>query len=291
MDKAERGGGWAGGLGGFPRVPSGHVLSETAGACVSLNRGRRLIPTRDAGDLGACIDGENRVSAVRLFRGPAGVYGSNHLSGGGLSPGSGDRRKSPRLAASGDPSAACAGGGIFPPTGESTVDRAEKKETVASLHEVFAKTSVVVVAQYSGLTVAQMQRLRRQMRQVGARVQVAKNRLAQIALKGTDVASIGPLLKGPTLIAHSNDPVAAAKAAVAFAKDHEKFVILGGAMGTTTLNPASVQALASLPSLDELRGKLVGLLVAPATKLAQLANAAPAKLARVVGAYAAKDAA
>ena len=115
------------------------------------------------------------------------------------------------------------------------MDRAEKKEAVASLNEVFSKASVVVVAHYSGLTVAQMQRLRKQMRQAGAHVQVAKNRLAQIALKGTDVASIGPLLKGPTLIAHSSDPVAAAKAAVAFAKDHEKFVLLGGAMGKTAL--------------------------------------------------------
>ena len=171
------------------------------------------------------------------------------------------------------------------------MDRAEKKAAVASLHDVFKTTSVVVAAHYSGLTVAQMQRLRKQMKASGAKVQVAKNRLAQIALKGTDVASVGSLLKGPTLLAHSRDPVAAAKAAVAFAKDHDKFVILGGAMGTTALNVANVQALASLPSLNELRGKLVGLLVAPATKLAQLSNAAPAKLARVVGAYAAKDAA
>jgi large subunit ribosomal protein L10 len=171
------------------------------------------------------------------------------------------------------------------------VDRAEKKEAVASLHEVFAKTSAVVVAQYSGLTVAQMQRLRKQMRQAGAQVQVAKNRLAQIALKGTDVASIGPLLKGPTLIAHSSDPVAAAKAAVAFARDHEKFVLRGGAMGKTALDVEGVRALAILPSLDELRAKLVGLVAAPASKLTQLAAAPAAKLARVIGAYAAKDAA
>jgi large subunit ribosomal protein L10 len=171
------------------------------------------------------------------------------------------------------------------------VDRAEKKEAVASLHEVFAKTSAVVVAQYSGLTVAQMQRLRKQMRQAGAQVQVAKNRLAQIALKGTDVASIGPLLKGPTLIAHSSDPVAAAKAAVAFARDHAKFVLRGGAMGKTALDVEGVRALAILPSLDELRAKLVGLVAAPASKLTQLAAAPAAKLARVIGAYAAKDAA
>ena len=155
------------------------------------------------------------------------------------------------------------------------MDRAEKKEAVATLHDVFDKTAVVVVAQYSGLTVAQMQRLRKQMKQAGASVQVAKNRLAQIALKGTDVASISPLLKGPTLLAYSSDPVAAAKAAVAFAKDNEKFVVLGGAMGTTALDAKGVAALATMPSLDELRAKLVGLIAAPATKLAQLVNAPP----------------
>ena len=171
------------------------------------------------------------------------------------------------------------------------MDRAEKKEAVASLHDVFTTTSVVVVAQYSGLTVAQMQRLRKQMKAAGASVQVAKNRLAQIALKGTDVASISPLLKGPTLIAYSADPVAAAKAAVAFAKDHEKFVVLGGAMGKTELDLKGVQALATLPSLDELRAKLIGLISAPSTKIAQLVNAPAAKVARVISAYASKDAA
>ena len=171
------------------------------------------------------------------------------------------------------------------------MDRAEKKELVGSLHEVFAKASVVVVAHYSGLTVAQMQTLRKQMKQAGARVQVAKNRLAQIALKGTDVASVGALLKGPALIAYSDDPVAAPKVAVAFAKDYEKFVLLGGAMGKTALDVDGVKALATMPSLDELRAKIVGLIQAPATKLAQLTTAPAAKLARVVGAYAAKDAA
>jgi large subunit ribosomal protein L10 len=171
------------------------------------------------------------------------------------------------------------------------VDRAEKKEAVASLNEVFKKTSVVVVAHYSGLTVAQMQNLRRQMRQAGASVQVAKNRLAKIALEGTDVASIGPLMKGPTLIAYSDDPVAAPKAAVAFAKDNDKLVILGGAMGATALNTEGVRSLATLPSLDELRAKLVGLIQAPASKIAQLTTAPAAKLARVFGAYANRDAA
>ena len=171
------------------------------------------------------------------------------------------------------------------------MDRAEKKQAVADLNGIFSKTSVVVVAGYSGLTVAQMQNLRKQMKAAGASVQVAKNRLARIALDGTPVASIGPLLKGPTLIAYSADPVAAAKVCSAFAKDHDKFVLLGGAMGTTSLNIDAVKALATLPSLDELRAKLVGLIQAPATKLAQLATAPAAKLARVFGAYAVKDAA
>lgn len=171
------------------------------------------------------------------------------------------------------------------------MDRAEKKEFVSTLNGVFSKTSVVVVAHYSGLTVAQMQKLRKEMKAAGATVQVAKNRLAKIALDGTDVASIGALMKGPTLIAFSDDPVAAPKVAVAFAKDHEKLVILGGAMGTTALNPDGVKALATMPSLDEMRAKLIGLIQAPATKIAQLSTAPAAKLARVFKAYADKDAA
>jgi large subunit ribosomal protein L10 len=160
---------------------------------------------------------------------------------------------------------------------------------VATLHAAFQATNVVVVAHYSGLTVAQMQNLRRQMKQAGATVKVAKNRLAKIALEGTDVATIGSLLKGPTLIATSGDPIAAPKVAVDFAKAHDKFVILGGAMGKTALNPDGVKALASLPSLDELRAKIVGLIQAPATKVAQILNAPGAQLARVVQAYANKS--
>ncbi|QCK87112.1 50S ribosomal protein L10 [Phreatobacter aquaticus] len=169
------------------------------------------------------------------------------------------------------------------------MDRAEKKELVGTLNEVFSTSSVVVVAHYSGLTVAQMQDLRRKMKAQGASVKVTKNRLAKIALEGTDVASIGALLKGPTILAISHDPVAAPKVAVEFAKANEKFVILGGAMGTTALNPDGVRALATMPSLDELRAKLVGLIQAPATKLAQLSTAPAAKLARVFGAYAKRD--
>ncbi len=159
------------------------------------------------------------------------------------------------------------------------------------MHDVLQETSVVVVAHYSGLTVAQMQKLRKQMREAGASVQVTKNRLTKIALEGTELASVAGLLKGPTLLAYSQDPVAAAKAAVAFAKDNDKLVILGGAMGKTALNAEAVKSLATLPSLDEMRAKLIGLIQAPATKLAQLTNAPAAKLARVVQAYADKDAA
>src|SRR6202043_2808963 len=169
------------------------------------------------------------------------------------------------------------------------VERAVKAEQIASLGEVFKTTKVVVVAHYSGLTVAQMQTLRRQMKQAGATVKVAKNRLAKIALEGSDVASIGSLLKGPALIAFSGDPIAAPKAAVDFAKTHEQFVILGGAMGTTALDPNAVKALAALPSLDELRARIVGLIVAPATKIAQLTMAPAAKVARAVSAYASKE--
>jgi large subunit ribosomal protein L10 len=169
------------------------------------------------------------------------------------------------------------------------VERAEKQEFIGFLQEVFKASGVVVVAHYSGLTVAQMQVLRKQMKQAGATVKVAKNRLAKIALDGTDVASIAPLLKGPTLIAYSNDPVAAPKVAVDFAKANDKFVILGGAMGKTSLDTDGVKALATLPSLDELRAKLVGLIQAPATKVAQVVTAPAAKLARVFEAYAKRD--
>jgi large subunit ribosomal protein L10 len=169
------------------------------------------------------------------------------------------------------------------------VDRAAKKELVTTLNGVFKSTNVVVVAHYSGLNVAQMQTLRKQMKLAGATVKVAKNRLAKIALEGTDAAVIVPLLKGPTLIAYSGDPIAAPKVAADFAKTHEKFVILGGVMGSTALDANGVKALASLPSLDELRAKIVGLIAAPATKIAQLVNAPAAKLARVVQAYADKS--
>src|ERR687889_2008163 len=133
---------------------------------------------------------------------------------------------------------------MFPPTGESPVERAAKRELVSTLSDVFSSTSVVVVAHYAGLTVADMQKLRAQMKQAGATVKVAKNRLARIALEGTDVASISALMKGPTLIAYSGDPVAAPKVVADFAKAHDKLVILGGAMGKTALNVEGVRSLA-----------------------------------------------
>ena len=171
------------------------------------------------------------------------------------------------------------------------MDKAAKRELVGTLNDVFKASGVVVVAHYAGLTVADMQKLRSQMKQAGASVKVAKNRLAKIALEGTDAATISALLKGPTLLAYSTDPVSAPKVAVDFAKVNDKLVILGGAMGSTSLDATGIKALATLPSLDELRGTLIGLLQAPATKIAQLSTAPAAKLARVFGAYANKDAA
>jgi len=171
------------------------------------------------------------------------------------------------------------------------LERAEKRDVVTALHDVIAKTGVVVVAHYAGLTVAQMTRLRSDMRSAGGQVKVAKNRLVKLALEGTDAKGIADLLKGPTCLAYSVDPIAAPKVAVKFAKANEKFVILGGAMGTTVLDAKGVNSLADLPSLDELRGKLIGLLQAPASKIARTLNEPGAQLARVFAAYGNKEAA
>jgi large subunit ribosomal protein L10 len=169
------------------------------------------------------------------------------------------------------------------------VEKAKKAEVVEDLNQVFANAGSVVVAHYSGMTVAQMSDLRTRMREQGASFRVAKNRLAVRALKGTPIEGIAHLFKGPTGIAVSDDPVAASKVAAAYAKDNEKLVILGGSVGTTALDAAGVKALATLPSLDELRGKIVGLIVAPATKIAQVVQAPASQLARVFGAYGAKE--
>jgi large subunit ribosomal protein L10 len=166
------------------------------------------------------------------------------------------------------------------------VDRAEKRELVTGLNDAFKGAGSVVVAHYAGITVAQMNDLRSKMRAAGGTVKVAKNRLARIALQGTESESMTSLFKGQTLIAYSDDPVAAPKVASDFAKGNDKLVILGGAMGSTALNADGVKALATMPSLDELRAKLVGMIVTPATRIAQIVNAPAASVARVIGAYA-----
>ena len=171
------------------------------------------------------------------------------------------------------------------------MDRSQKTDAVAQLNDVFNEAGVVVVTRNLGLTVAESTDLRAKMREVGATYQVAKNRLAKIALKDTDYAGIEEYLTGPTALAYSADPVAAAKAVVEFAKTNDRLEVVGGSMGSQVLDEAGVRSLASMPSLDELRGKLVGLVNAPATKIAQVVNAPANKLARVFGAYAAKDAA
>lgn len=171
------------------------------------------------------------------------------------------------------------------------MDRAQKKELVAALNRTFSETSVVVITRNLGLTVKQVEDLRGKMRDAGASYKVSKNRLARIALEGTEYVAISEMLVGPTAIATSADPVAAAKAAVEFAKTTDKIEIVGGAMGSTVLDANGVKALAALPSLDELRAKLVGLIQAPATKVAQLANAPASKLARVFAAYGDSEAA
>ena len=171
------------------------------------------------------------------------------------------------------------------------MDRSQKADAVAQLTDVFNEAGVVVVTRNLGLTVEQSTALRTKMRDAGASYKVAKNRLAKLALKDTDYAGIEEYLNGPTALAYSTDPVAAAKAVVDFAKTNDKIEIVGGSMGAVVLDEAGVRSLASMPSLDELRGKIVGLVNAPATKVAQLVNAPAAKLARVFGAYAAKDAA
>ncbi|QIK78149.1 50S ribosomal protein L10 [Sphingomonas piscis] len=171
------------------------------------------------------------------------------------------------------------------------MDRSQKADLVAELKSVFSETSVVVVTRNLGLSVAQSTDLRLKMRDAGAQFKVAKNRLALIALDGSRYQPIGDLLKGPTALATSIDPVAAAKVAVDFAKTTDKFEIVGGAMGDTVLDVNGIKALAELPSLDEMRGTLIGLIQAPATKIARTVAEPGAQLARIFQAYASKEAA
>lgn len=169
------------------------------------------------------------------------------------------------------------------------MERAEKREFVTELNEVFKASGSVVVARYAGLTVAQMNDLRSKMRVAGGTVKVAKNRLAKIALQGTESEGIKGLFEGQTLIAYSDDPMTAPKVAMDFAKTNDKLVVLGGAMGATSLDADAVKSLATLPSLDELRAKLLGMIQTPATRIAGVVAAPASQLARVFAAYAKKD--
>jgi large subunit ribosomal protein L10 len=175
-----------------------------------------------------------------------------------------------------------------PHDGVSNVDRAQKRQLVSTLNEEWKSTGVMVIAHYKGMTVAQMTDFRKRMKDAGGSVKVAKNRLAKLALKDTDAEAICELLKGQTCIAYSEDPVSAAKISVKYSRENDKLVILGGTMGKTVMDVNAVKALADLPSLDELRAKLIGLVQAPATKIARILQEPGAMLARVVHAQGAK---
>jgi len=172
---------------------------------------------------------------------------------------------------------------------EKAVNRSEKAEAIVELTRTFKDANLVVITRQSGLTVQEVTDLRRKIRAAGASYKVAKNRLTLRALEGTPFKALGSLFKGPTAIAYSKDPVAAAKVVSAFAKDNEKLTIVGGALGENTLDVAGIQALATLPSLDALRGKIIGLLQAPATKIAGVLAAPAGQVARVFSAYGAKE--
>jgi large subunit ribosomal protein L10 len=169
------------------------------------------------------------------------------------------------------------------------VERAQKQHLVATLHRDLADTVCVVVTHQTGLSVAEVTQLRRQMRGAGAHYRVTKNRLARRAVEGTQFAGLAPLFTGPTAIAFSRDPVAAAKAAVEYANRNTKLTVIGGGLSGRTLDAAAVKALATLPSLDELRGKIIGLIMAPAAKLAVLLQTPGSQLARVLAAYSEKS--
>jgi len=169
------------------------------------------------------------------------------------------------------------------------VDRSEKTKLVESLRDTLSEAAAVVVTQQSGLTVAEVTELRRRMRAAGAGFKVTKNRLARLAIAGTKFEGLGPMLTGPTAIALSSDPVAAAKVVVDFAKQNEKLKIVGGAFGSQVLDVDGVKSLASLPSIEELRGKIVGILQTPAARLVGVLQAPGGQVARVLAAYARQD--
>ena len=167
------------------------------------------------------------------------------------------------------------------------MDRGQKEELVASMHQTFEDAEMVVVTHYSGLTVAEISALRREMREAGASFKVTKNRLTRRAIDGTKFSPLSDMFTGPTAIAYSDDPVAAAKVAVNFAKDNDKLIVLGGALGDEELDIASIKSLASLPSMDELRAKIVGMINTPATRIAGVLQAPAGQIARVIGAHSA----
>ena len=192
--------------------------------------------------------------------------------------GLGNRKKDPN---------ACRKTGKYEPGGNpqpwsETVDRAEKGKVVDELGQIFASSGVVVVAHYTGMTVAQMQDLRAKMRDVGGSVRVAKNKLAKIALDGKPGFKMGNLLTGMTVLAFSEDPVAAAKVTEAYAKTNDKFVILGGAMGDTVLDPAGVKAVAALPSREELIAQIVSCIGAPGSNIAVAIGAPASNIASIL---------
>jgi large subunit ribosomal protein L10 len=168
------------------------------------------------------------------------------------------------------------------------VERSEKEQLVTSLHETLKKAELVVITQQTGLTVAEVTNLRRQMRQAGAGFKVTKNRLARLALEGTKFEGLKSMFTGPTAIAYSADPIAAAKVAVTYANSNAKLKIVGGSMAGQVLDPSGIKALATLPSLDQLRAKIIGILVTPATRIATVLQAPASQLARVLKAYASK---
>jgi large subunit ribosomal protein L10 len=172
---------------------------------------------------------------------------------------------------------------------ETRVERAEKAEVVSSLQSSFAAAGSIVVAQNTGLTVADLETLRRQMKAAGGQIKVAKNRLAKLALKDTDTADISALFTGPTVVAFAEDPMTAPKVAAAFAEKNQKFVLLGGAMGTTGLDADKVKALATMPSLDQLRATLAGMLKQPGTRIASILQQPGGQIARVLSAHADKS--
>jgi len=171
------------------------------------------------------------------------------------------------------------------------VDRAQKEKVVEELGQIFESSGVVVVAHYTGMTVAEMQGLRARMREAGGSVRVAKNRLAKIALEGKPCESIGSLLTGMTVLTYSEDPVAAAKVAEDFAKDNKKFEILGGAMGSTALDPAGVSAVAAMPSREELIASIVGCIGAPASNIAGAIGAPASNIAGILSTLEEREAA